>query len=58
MPDLTASETVDRRIATSKPGTKIYNAAVADRIVQVNLNVDETAQKRIETAGRQIAEIF
>jgi len=57
-PDLPTSKTTDRRVSSSKPGTKIYNAAIAAKAAQVNLNVDEAAQRLIETAGRQIAGIF
>jgi len=57
-PDLPTSKTVDRRVSSSKPGTKIYNAAVAAKAAQVNLNVDEASQRLVETAARQIAGIF
>jgi hypothetical protein len=57
-PDLPTSKTVDRRVSSSKPGTKIYNAAVAAKAAQVNLNAEEAAQRLIETSGRQIAGIF
>jgi len=57
-PDLPTSKTTDRRVSSSKPGTKIYNAAVAAKAAQVNLNVDEAAQRLIGTAGRQVAGIF
>lgn len=47
-----------RSVTSSKPGTKIYTAAVAARAAQVNLNVNEATQRLIETAGQQIAGIF
>jgi len=58
MPDLPTSKTIDRRVSSSKPGTKIYNATVAARAAQVNLNVGEATQRLIENATRQIAGIF
>jgi len=57
-PDLPTSKTVDRRVSSSKPGTKIYNAAVAAKAAQVNLDVNEASQRLVETAARQIAGIF
>lgn len=57
-PDAPTSKTIDRRVSSSKQGTKIYTAGVAARAAQVNLNIDEATQRLIETAGRQIAGIF
>ena len=57
-PDAPTSKTIDRRVSSSKQGTKIYNAGVAARAAQVNLKIDEATQRLIENAGRQIAGIF
>lgn len=57
-PDLPTTKITDRRVSTSKAGTKIYNAGVAARAAQVNLNIGEATQRLIENAGRQIAGIF
>jgi hypothetical protein len=57
-PDLPTSKLTTRQTTSSKAGTKIYNAAVAARAAQVNLNVDEATVRLIENAGRQIAGIF
>lgn len=57
-PDLPTSKTVDRQVSSTKEGVKIYNAGVAAKAAQVNLNVEEAAQRLIETTGRQIAGIF
>ncbi len=57
-PDSPTSKTTHRQVSSSKEGVKIYNAAVAARAAQVNLNVNEATQRLIETAGRQIAGIF
>jgi hypothetical protein len=35
-PDFPTSKVVDRRVSSSKQGTKIYNAAVAAKAAQVN----------------------
>ena len=35
-PDLPTSKTTDWRVSSSKPGTKIYNAAVAAKTAQVH----------------------
>ena len=56
--DAPTSKRTERRVSSSKPGTKIYNAAVAARAAQVNLNVAEASQRLIEIAGRQVAGIF
>lgn len=47
-----------RSVTSSKPGTKIYTAAVAARAAQVNLNVNEAANRLIEVSALQIAGIF
>lgn len=47
-----------RTVTSSKPGTKMYSAAVAARAAQVNLNVAEASIRLIETAAQQIAGIF
>lgn len=57
-PDLPTSKTVDRQVSSTKEGVKIYTAAVAARAAQVNPNVNEAAQRLIETSGRQIAGNF
>ena len=57
-PDAPTSKMTSRRVSSSKAGTKIYNAGVAGRAAQVNLNVEEATQRLIENAGRQIAGVF
>lgn len=57
-PDFPTSKIIDRQVSSSKEGIKIYNAAVAARAAQVNLNVDEATARLVENAGRQIAGIF
>lgn len=57
-PDIPTSKTTHREVSSSKEGVKIYNAAVAAKAAQVNLNVNEAAQRLIEAVGRQIAGIF
>lgn len=47
-----------RKVSSKKKGVNIYNAGVAARAAQVNLNVQEATQRLIETAGQQIAGIF
>jgi hypothetical protein len=57
-PDAPTSKMTSRQVSSTKAGTKIYNAGVAARAAQVNLNVDEATVRLIENAGRQIAGIF
>ena len=57
-PDFPTSKTVTQQVASSRAGTKIYNAAVAAKAAQVNLDVNEASQRLVETAARQIAGIF
>lgn len=57
-PNLPTPKTVEREVTSTKEGVKIYSATVAAKAAQVDLNVDEAAQRLIETAGRQVAGIF
>jgi len=57
-PDSPTSKSVTRHVTSKKAGTNIYNAGVAARAAQVNLNTGEAAQRLIETAALQIVGIF
>ncbi|MFH1956396.1 MAG: complement resistance protein TraT, partial [Patescibacteria group bacterium] len=56
--DMPTTRSSTRKITSKKDGVNIYNAGVAARAAQVNLNVDEAVQKLIQSAGQQIAGIF
>lgn len=57
-PDLPTSRTSTKKVTSKKKGINIFNAGVAARAAQVNLNVEEAAQKLIQISALQIAGIF
>lgn len=56
--DLPTTQASSRKVYSKKEGVHVYEAAVAARAAQINLNLDEARQKLMETAARQIAGIF
>jgi len=56
--DMPTARSSTRKITSKKDGVNIYNAGVAARAAQVNLNTEEAIQKLIQSAGQQIAGIF
>lgn len=58
MRDFPTARTTSKRVTSGKEGVKIYDAAVAARAAQVNLNIEEASTRLIEVAGYQILGIF
>jgi hypothetical protein len=56
--DIPIFQSTGKKVTSTKAGTKIYNAAVAARAAQINLNIAEASQKLIEMAAQQINGIF